>query len=362
MQKRLQKIVDKALEEKIFSASSLILGDEKKILWTGDYGKINFKKNSKKTSRQSIFDLASLTKAIATSLAVFLLIEKKQLSLDTLLANFFVEFQKNPKDKITIYHLLNHTSGLPDWAPLFEQGSKEKALQKLLNMDLQNAVGSKVVYSCLGFILLGQVIRKITGNYQEFCNTNFFDKLGLKNTHFHPLSQVFIDKQSSIVSCYKENIIKKTWQRTYALVQDANCRIFEGQSANSGLFSNADDIYLIAKTLLNNYQEKGVQLLQKKSVAKMWQLSTAKKTPHWALGWVCFQGRKDWCHCPKNMELGTIGHLGYSGAGLMIEPQRGRIYVILTNRLGSKKTAVAMKKFRLQVLEILTQFDNFSRL
>lgn len=283
------------------------------------------------------------------------MIEKKELSLDTPLAIFFTEFQKAPKDKITIYHLLNHTSGLPDWAPLFEQKSKAKALGQLLSMDLQNAVGSKVVYSCLGFILLGQVIKKITGDYQEFCQVNFFDKLGLKHTHFHPLSQDFISRHSAIVSCYKEDVVKKTWQKFHATVQDDNCRIFEGQSANSGLFSNANDIYLIAKALLENYKEKGIQLLQKKSIKKMWQLSSSNKKPSWALGWFCFQGYEDWCHCSQNMELGTVGHLGYSGTALMIEPQRERIYVILTNRVGGEKTAAGIKKFRFQVLETLVQ-------
>lgn len=355
----LAQITTQAIEKKIFSACSILLGNSKKILFQETYGKLDFAEKSKNLQKKSIFDLASLTKALATSLAIFLLIEKKKITLKTSLANFFSEFQTVPKNQITIFHLLTHTSGLPDWALLFQQKNAKNAWQQLLQTPLINPVGSKVVYSCLGFMLLAKIIEKITGNYQKFCIENFFEPLGLSHTFFYPLPAKVL-QTSTIVSCYKEapsSKKKQKLQKNYGIVQDDNCRIFKGQSGNAGLFSTVGDVYLLAKTLLKNYQGRGRALLQQTSIVKIWQLSTKEKTPHWALGWVNFQGNQEYNHCAKNMEINTVGHLGYTGTSLMIEPQRQRIYIILTNRIGSKKTSLAIKNFRMKTHRLLADFN-----
>ena len=343
LQERLQILINKELEKKYFSGISLLLGDSKKIIFQLAYGKASFSPQSKKITKDAIFDLASLTKPLATSLAIFLLIERKKLTLNSKLANFFQEFKEFPKDKITILHLLNHTSGLVDWAALYQQKNSQKAFQHLLQMPLANPVGEKVVYSCLGFILLAKIIEKICGDFCLFCQREFYKPLELKNTFFNPTIN-----HSQIVSCYKEDMTEYK-----AVSQDDNARFFQGKSGNSGLFSNTKDIYRLATTLLKSRKTIVNDFLKKESIAKMWQLATKDKTPAWALGWVIFQGLQEYCHCSKNMEIGTVGHLGYTGTSLMIEPQRERIYIILANRIGSKKNAILMKNLRQKIHKIL---------
>ncbi len=347
MQAILQRLVTEALEKKIFSGAQILLGDHQKILFQESYGRTTFAPDAKKLTTNSIFDLASLTKALATSLAVLLLVEKQELSLTTPVGKFFAEFKTPPKNQITILHLLTHTSGLPDWLPLFKQKNTSTAWQKLLCTPLQHAVGSKVVYSCLGFIILAKIIEKLTGDFQTFCKKKFYQPLELSRTYFYP----FDCQKLQIVSNHKEQE-----QEYKATVQDDNAQIFGGNSGNSGLFSCAADIYLLAKTLLQNKESTGIALLQAASITRMWTKSTLAKEPSWGLGWVYFKGEQDYCHCSQNMEIGTVGHLGYAGTSLMIEPSRKRIYIILTNRVGSKKTVIPMKIFRKKIHRCLANY------
>lgn len=350
MEQTIKKIVTTALNEKLFSAVEILLAFDKKILFHQAYGHTNSLKTTK-LAKNSIFDLASITKALATSLAILKLCEQKKIKLTDKIAKFYPQYKQKPKNIITIQHLLTHTSGLPAWEDLSNlEWNQKTAFTKLLNIPLERKVGIKVVYSCLGFILLGNIINLVSGqNLKTFCNKNFYEPLQLKNTNFSPIFPSKMVVATSYDEASKKYLV--------GVVEDKNCRIFNGSSGNAGLFSTAKEIYLLSQTLLDNQSNQGLKLLTAKSINLIWSRQTSKNTA-WSLGWRYFDGNPDYCHLPNTIKKGAVGHLGFTGTSLFIEPTNKTIYTILTNRAHTNAPITKIKKFRMQITELLFQYKN----
>lgn len=349
----MQKIVATAFAEKLFTDVEILLAAKNKILFHQAYSS-----SSTTSQKNSIFDLASLTKPLATSLAVMKLIEENKLSLKTPVADFFTEYKTREKSKITIWHLLTHTSGmssgaedfyLPDW-------NQEKYLKTLLHLTLENKIGSVVLYSCLDFILLSQIVSKVSGqSFKEYCQNFFYLPVGLKDTHFSP---VLDNKKKLIPTAYDELNEKYL----LGVVHDKKSRLFAEGSGNAGLFSTAEEIYLLCQKLLDNKKSQGTFLLKPDTINQMWQNQTAAKNLSWGLGWVYFNGSSEYCHLPSIMDKGTVGHLGFTGTSFFIEPEREAVYIILSNRvhLSYDENLAQMKNFRLKIHSLLYEMERAS--
>ena len=335
-----------ALQNKLFSGVEILLAAKGSILFHQTYGKAS---SLKKTplNKNSVFDLASITKILATSLAVMKLKEKKELSLQTKVAKFFKEFSVSSKQEITIFHLLTHSSGLPAWLDLAKQSKDSNlAWQQLLDCPLENKVGAVVNYSCLGFIILSKIISLVSGqNFKEFCQQNFYDPLELKNTSFSPVSN------SNLVATSYDETSK---QYLTGIVQDSNSRLFNAASGNAGLFSTATDVYKICQALLDSKNNLN-NLLHPNSIKAMWQNQTPNKNFSWGLGWTYFSGKPEYCHLPNKMPKGMIGHLGFTGTSCFIDPVNEAIFLIFSNRVHYHNTTslAKMKNFRLTINQLL---------
>ncbi len=355
----IQTIVKTAFAEKLFTNIEILLAAKNKILFQQAYS--NSTENPPK--KNSIYDLASLTKPLATSLAVMKLIETGKLSLKTPVADFFAEYKEKEKSKVTIWHLLTHTSGmssgaedfyLPDW-------NQKKYFKTLLNLPLEREVGFSVVYSCLDFILLSQIVSKVSGqSFREFCIKNFYLPCNLKDTHFSPIktNQDQKNKRRLIPTAYDEY----TQKYLLGIVHDKKSRLFADGSGNAGLFSTAEEIYLLCQNLLNSQKDNSPFLLKPETINQMWQNQTFGKNTSWGLGWVYFDGSLDYCHLPPSIDNGTVGHLGFTGTSFFIEPKREAIYIILSNRLhlSYDENLEQMKNFRLKIHSLLCEMQRAS--
>lgn len=271
----------------------------------------------------TVFDMASVTKVVATTTAVLQLLEAGEWRLDDPVHRFWPEFHRG----ITLRHLLTHTSGLPAWRPLYETSEgPEQYRSALESIELEYETGSKVVYSCLGFLVLGGLVELITGMpFDQYCTRYIFGPLGMSDSHFNPLPRV------------KERCAATEWRAgtdrpVQGVVHDENARGRGGVAGNAGLFSTAKDMGRFCLAMLNGGSYAGRRILGRTTV----ELATRDHTPHLddsrGLGWVVKASRTH-SSAGDLMSPAAFGHTGFTGTSLWIDPVNDLYVVLLTNRV-----------------------------
>jgi len=286
--------------------------------------------------RDTIFDLASLTKPLITALLVGFLYHHGEIKLEDTIIRYLPEFKSKEKSAITITQLLTHSSGLPDWRPLYFFGNNINDYLKYLDsIELEYTPGTKVVYSCLGYIILGEIIKRITGKSLDKLAHDWITKpLNLKNTMFNP-PQSF---KKRIAATEEANQFERTKSASFAQdytgwrqgvvwgeVLDQNCYSLGGVSGNAGLFSIAEDIFTLAQEFL------GMGKLIPQKIHKLFFKNfTPSLEEHRSIGWQ-LASTPDSSAGPT-LHPSSIGHDGFTGTSLWIDPVHKSILILLTNR------------------------------
>ena len=291
-------------------------------------------------SLNTIYDLASLTKPLVTGMLCAQRIESGELTLDSAVAHYLPEFERTDRQMITVRQLLTHTSGLPAWRPLYSlaEGERERALGVIANESLEYKPGTRVIYSDLGFIVLGFLLERMTGKgLGELTRTEIIEPLKLQHTFFNPEMAL----QTGIAACetgncYEREVARSAGAADYAgwreqmiwgEVHDGNSYFLGGVAGHAGLFSTASEIQRLATQFLPQQSE----LLTAESCAHLfpenmtaglnearsisWQLAA---TPESAAG----------AALPAN----SFGHSGFTGTSCWIDQHHERIFILLTNR------------------------------
>ena len=272
----------------------------------------------------TIFDLASLTKVIATAPAIAKLHELEKLNVNDPVAKYLPAFAQNNKESVTIQHLLTHTSGLrpglslqPDW------NGRQRAMQLACAETLQPPPGSKFQYSDLNYILLGEIVRQVAGeSLREFCQTAFYIPMGMADTRFLPHPNLL----SRIAPT-----IKVQSQVTRGIAHDPTAARMGGIAGHAGLFSTAKDLAVFARMLLNQGRHNGTSILKSQTVAQMTQNQSPPGIPErrgW--GWDIDSPYSS----PRGslFELGSYGHTGWTGVSIWIDPLSETFVIFLSNR------------------------------
>lgn len=275
-------------------------------------------------TRDTIFDAASLTKVVACTPAVMLLIERGQLGLDDRVAKYIPEFAAEGKGDITIKHLLTHTSGLrpdvslkPDWK------GQVAAIRLACEEKLSAPPGEKTIYSDTGMYLLGEIVQRVSGlPLDEFARREIFLPLGMKDTDFNPPQ----DKLDRIAPTEVEGDTP-----VRGVVHDPRARRMAGVAGHAGLFFTASDLARYTRMLLNLGELDGVRLFKPETV----KLMTSVQTPpnvnaRRGLGWdidSSYSGPRG-----KLFPLGSYGHTGWTGTSLWIDPFSQTFVIFLSNR------------------------------
>ena len=290
--------------------------------------------------KDTIFDIASMTKPIATATAIMKLIERGEIYLRQRVQEIVPEFSGNKKEKVTIWHLLTHTSGLPAWRPLYKLKSREKIVRAICSMKLEYEPGSKIVYSCLGYIILGEIVERITGKaLNEYINEAVFKPLGMKDTMFNPPEDI---KTRVAATEYCK------WRRRILIgeVHDENAYAMGGVSGNAGLFSTAYDIAIFSQMMLNEgvYNER--RILCPLTVKLMTKKHVENHNEARGLGWLLNYGDA-YNLCGDLMTTSAFGHTGFTGTSLWIDPVLDLIVILLTNAIHpSRDKRHVLKKIR----------------
>ena len=274
-------------------------------------------------SEDTIFDLASLTKVVATTPALMVLIERGQVDLDAPVQCYLPEFTGDGKEAITIHQLLTHTSGLrPDIGLAGWQG-EDGAIRKACAERLRSPPGTALVYSDIGFFLLGEVVQRVSGRrLDEFLAVEIYGPLAMTDTSFRPPAAA----QSRIAPTEVKAGVP--WR---GVVHDPIARQMGGVAGHAGLFSTASDLARYARMLVNYGELDGVRVFQPESV----RLMTSVQTPEFlsarrGLGWDIDSGSSG----PRGglFPLGSYGHTGWTGTSLWIDPFSRTFLIFLSNR------------------------------
>lgn len=297
----------------------------------------------------TIFDLASLTKVVATTPAVLQLVAANKIGLDEPLATCIPEFGSDgPKRDITIRNLLSHSSGICSWRGVYTTGTGIDAYIASLAADQPEAApNSRVAYSCMGFILLGEVVRRVSGQgLDDYAREHIFQPLGMTTTMFTP-SQELRDRIAAtehgnhfeVATAGADPV--QGW-RQYLLrgeVHDGNAWYgMGGVSGNAGLFGTADDLLRYARMWLNGGELDGVRILPEEIVREATREQTGLQAPNQrrGLGWQ-MAPHSDSAQALESAGSGlsdrSFGHTGFTGTSLWIDPERDLISILLANRV-----------------------------
>ena len=282
----------------------------------------------------TIFDLASLTKPMATAPAVMHLLERGKLSLQDPVSRFLPKFSEGRRDEITVGHLLTHSSGLPPYHNYLDEGmSPEEIYAHLCEMPLQAAPGSRFIYSCLGFMLLRQIVGVVSEQrLDEYCAEHIFGPLGMAETMFNPPEE--LRTRCAATEQLPSGVL-------LGVVHDENARALEGVGGNAGLFSTIADVGRYCRMVLNEGELDGTRVLSAVSVRRMLAPHGLHPGDARALGWDVDSG-----YTPQVrgdlFPTGGVGHSGYTGTSVWLDPPTGTYVAILTNRVHPTREGVAM--------------------
>lgn len=273
----------------------------------------------------TIFDLASLTKVVATLPSILLLIEAGKLHLDDKVAYFLPEFAKHNKAPITIKDLLTHSSGLPAHREYFKESlTTNQIIERIFDEKLAAGMGEKVIYSDLGFILLYKIIEKVTEeDFQTFLKRELFDKLNMSETSFLPnyeRERFAATEFSEVLQDYKHGI-----------VHDDNTESMGGVSGHAGLFSTISDVANYALMIENNGVFQGRRVLSEQSIRITRQNFTTFSREYRGLGWILRS--PTFSSCGDLFSSASYGHTGFTGTSIWFDPEIQLHVILLTNRV-----------------------------
>jgi CubicO group peptidase (beta-lactamase class C family) len=289
----------------------------------------------------SIYDVASLTKVVATATAVMQLVERKQLSLHDLACNFLPQLRQAPKDRITILQLLAHTAGFPGGEPLSRQlKSRDEILEAIFSINLAYPPGTGRVYDDLGYILLGLIVETITGvTLDAYCEEEIFGPLKMSETMFVPPKTLFGRIVPTEIDAGRGGLLR-------GIVHDERAYLMGGVAGHAGIFTTARDLGRFARSMMGHDQSARAGLLSSASIRLMWARQWQDSEGEYGLGWDRLR--------PGYMngidDRDAVGHTGFTGVSLVISPRRDLAIILLSNRVHpvrSDRSQISLARRRL---------------
>lgn len=321
----ISNIVQETIRDGKAPGAVVLIGNRERVIYRQAFGYRSLEPEKILMTNDTIFDLASLTKVVATTTAIMQLVEKGKLRLDNPVARYWPAFKENGKGHITVRELLTHYSGLRPVLSLNPEWSGYKtAMKKIIAERPLYPPGKIYIYSDINFDILGELVRRVSGKaLDEYCSTRIFKPLGMKDTLFRP-SAILHGRIAP--TQYRER------KMLCGYVHDPVCYNMGGVSGHAGLFSTADDLSLFAQMLLNKGSIKGVKILRPQTVEQMSvPQSPLNKLKLHGLGWdieAPLSSNRD-----ELFPVGSYGHLGYTGTSIWIDPVTETYIIVLTNRV-----------------------------
>ncbi len=339
-------VIKEEIKQGNIPGAVVLIGQANKVLYWKAFGHEVNEPFQEKMSKNTIFDLASLTKPIATATSILILADRGKIKLDDYAGNFLPSFACNGKEEVRLDHLLTHTSGLPPYTNAdslknaYGAPCADKLIDKICDVNAVSKPGEKFRYSCLGYITLARIVEIVSGqNIDDFAGGNIFAPLGMKHTGYNP--PAFNEKDIAATQIVDGQLLRGT-------VHDPLARLMGGISGNAGLFSTAYDLSIYCQMLLSSGKWKGKKILSPEAVS----LLTTAQSHSRAYGfdvdssysWVkaSFASQNAFCHT------------GYTGTSIVCDPESEVYVIILTNRAHPHDKG-ASKPIRTKIADIVFQ-------
>jgi CubicO group peptidase (beta-lactamase class C family) len=339
-----RSILEQAVRQRAFPGAAWGVLDRTTVTLDAA-GRFTYEASAPAIEPETAFDLASLTKVIATTAAAMLLVDRGLFNLDErlgeILPGFVIGMEPGSgKQHVTLRMLLAHTSGLPAYATLFrEHTTPEALLRATLRLPLEAKPGTRTEYSDFGFILLGKVVELLSGEpLNVLCEREIFAPLGLNTTRFCPPqgARPTIPPTEDDRS-FRHRVIQGE-------VQDENCFVLGGVAGHAGVFAKVEDLLGFAQCILaEGHTQEGKPLFQPATVQQFATRQGPQEGNSRALGWdVPTEGSSSGRYFGPH----SIGHLGYSGCSLWIDPDQELAVALLTNRTWPDRSNDAIRQVR----------------
>jgi serine-type D-Ala-D-Ala carboxypeptidase len=359
---QVDEILQAGLVSGVYTAAVVLAGRAGEVAYERAVGRLNTEPTSPETTLETVFDLASVTKTLATTLALLLLVQQGRLSLNATLGEL-LPGSWLPEDKrlLPLVSLLTHQSGLPAWKPFFETvltlpaSQRPDALEKLAAAEpLEHTPGKLTIYSDLGFMLLKAVVETVSGeNLDAFCRRNLYEPLGLKNMGFNP--RQLPGSQDKNYPATETGLIPH--RNTMGEVHDENAWSAGGVAGHAGLFGAGREVFQLAARLYQAFKGEGTDFFDP-SLVRIFL--TPPPDAERALGFDIPGARE--ASCGRLFSPRSVGHLGFTGVSYWIDLDLGQIVILLTNRVRLGRDNEKIKPFRPRVYEAVSQALGFSKI
>jgi CubicO group peptidase (beta-lactamase class C family) len=352
-------IVEAGVRERAFPGAVLAVGLGGRLAHLRAFGRFSYGPDAPAVATDTIYDLASLTKVVATTTVAMILVDQGRLDLDAHVRDFFPAFRGPRKDRVTLRQLLTHSGGVLWWAPLYEDTKGKAAfLERIVGLDLTYEPGTKSVYSDLGIILLGDVLERIGGApLDELAGRLVFEPLGMKDTLFRPPPALIPRIAPTERDPWRGRVLRGE-------VHDENAFALGGVAPHAGLFSTAPDLARFAQMLLDGGLFEGRRIVSRATI----ELFTERAgVPHSsrALGWdtptdetgrrSSVPGAPGYSSAGSLVSPRSFGHTGFTGTSVWMDPERGLYVILLTNRVHPTRENNAIRGVRSRVADAVVE-------
>jgi CubicO group peptidase (beta-lactamase class C family) len=311
-----------------YPGAAVVVGRKGSSVFERGFGRISWSESSPLVNPdKTIYDIASLTKVVGTTMGIMILYDQRKIALDSPVYRYIPEFSGGEKNKVTVRLLLLHRSGLPAGIDLWRKThDPAEAKQIILSTPLVYHPNDRYEYSDLGADVLGMIVERISGQrLDQFLTDHVFEPLGMHNTFFKPADSLK----------YRIAPTEVAPPRGYPIqgeVHDENAYAMGGIAGHAGLFSTAEDLSIFAQMMLNGGQYNGVRIVADSTVELF--TTRALGAGHRALGWDTASGYYGSGHYLSER---SYGHTGYTGTSIWIDPDREMFVILLTNRVHAAK-------------------------
>jgi len=354
----IKSFLEKGVETGIFPGAVVLVAFKGEVAFFEKAGKYTYSLDSPVIAENTLFDLASLTKPLATALAVMKVIDSGNIKLDESLEELLTGFFPRPVGALTPRLLLCHSAGLKSWMPFYKElavlppaETKNELRKRILDTPMAYSPGKGVLYSDLGFVLLEWIVEEITGRtIPNLIQEHFYGPLNMKKTDFfgsNPANRVDPTQFAPTEFCpWRKRVIQGE-------VHDENACSVGGYSGHAGLFGTAGDLFALTKMLVGHYHGKRDDFLKPETVRDFFTRQELVKGSTWALGWDT--------PSPKDSSAGgffsveSVGHLGFTGTSVWIDLRREITVILLTNRVHPTRSNRKIRQFRPALHNLIMQ-------
>ncbi|WP_284352032.1 serine hydrolase domain-containing protein [Roseisolibacter agri] len=334
-------VMEKAIADSAFPGGVAVVGDA-----TGGYvmhgaGRIDWAPDAPAPNAATIWDMASLTKVVATTSAMLQLVAERKVALDAPVQRYLPDWKGPRKETVTVRHLLTHSSGMPSWRPLYKEATNAaEAMALVMQTQLDTLPGARYLYSDLNAILLGEIVRRVSGQpLDQYLAKRVFGPLGMRDTRYLP-------PKSELARIAPTEFDPWRQRKVHGEVHDENAYMLGGVSGHAGLFSTAADLSRLARAYLNGGTLDGTRVFDAATIAEFTRVQDTTISRR-AIGWETPTGGNS---AGQYLSRRAFGHTGFTGTSLWIDPARGVYVILLTNRvnptrqntrIGGVRTALA---------------------